>query len=110
MTYNGLIVTMELTLMTSQKPDNPIDKVRQRLYAEQQAMADIRELAVIDSEGKLIASTLSGEVNTGAFTAGPAMIDVAKDLLAVLDGGELYQLFVRGGNGYVVVTELASKA
>ena len=96
--------------MPSQTPDNPSDRIRQRLSAIQQAMADIRELVVLDSEGTVIASTLSGEINTGPFTAGPTMIDMANDLLAALDGGELFQLFVRGGNGFVVITEFGPKA
>jgi hypothetical protein len=72
---------------------------------------DIEEVLVANKEGLAIAHTMSSESESeklGAMAAN--LLGIGERTLEVLDKGDLLQVFTKGSNGYVLVTEAGPDA
>ncbi len=77
----------------------------------QRSSGDIEACAVVSEDGLIIASSLPQDVEEDQVAAmSAAMLSMGTRIASELDRGELKQLFVKGGKGYVVTVNAGPNA
>lgn len=82
-----------------------------RLREMQAAAADIEASAVVSVDGLIMASALPNDVEEDRVSAmSAAMLSLGERIAGELGRGDLQQVFIRGDNGYIVVTAVGQEA
>jgi len=82
-----------------------------RLRQMQVASADIEASAVVSVDGLIIASALPNEVEEDRVSAmSAAMLSLGERISAELGRGSLEQVYIKGHEGYVILTSIGSQA
>jgi predicted regulator of Ras-like GTPase activity (Roadblock/LC7/MglB family) len=82
-----------------------------RLRDMQAASPDIEASAVVSVEGLIMASALPTDVEEDRVSAmSAAMLSLGERIASELGRGSLEQVYIRGGNGYVILTAVGEEA
>lgn len=82
-----------------------------RLQEMQAASPDIQASAVVSVDGLIMASALPAEVEEDRVSAmSAAMLSLGERIASELGRGNLEQVYIRGKNGYVLVTAVGQEA
>src|SRR5512139_3934143 len=82
-----------------------------RLRAMQAAAPDIEASAVVSVDGLIMASALPAEVEEDRVSAmSAAMLSLGERIAGELGRGGLEQVYIRGDNGYVILTAVGEEA
>src|SRR5512145_1372935 len=83
----------------------------ERLRAMQAASPDIEASAVVSVDGLIMASALPAEVEEDRVSAmSAAMLSLGERISMELGRGSLEQVYIRGNNGYVILTAVGQEA
>src|SRR5512142_971947 len=83
----------------------------ERLRSMQAAAPDIEASAVVSVDGLIMASALPTEVEEDRVSAmSAAMLSLGERIAGELGRGSLDQVYIRGGNGYVILTAVGEEA
>ncbi len=90
---------------------NRTEQMVNRLRQMQVASPDIEASAVVSVDGLIIASALPNEVEEDRVSAmSAAMLSLGERISAELGRGGLEQVYIKGHEGYVVLTSIGSDA
>jgi predicted regulator of Ras-like GTPase activity (Roadblock/LC7/MglB family) len=93
--------------MTESKTDQMVNRLRQM----QVASPEIEASAVVSVDGLIMASALPAEVEEDRVSAmSAAMLSLGERIAIELGRGILEQVFIRGGNGYILLTSIGEEA
>jgi hypothetical protein len=93
--------------VTSSRTEQMVSRLRQM----QAASPDIEASAVVSVDGLIIASALPNEVEEDRVSAmSAAMLSLGERISAELGRGSLEQVYIKGGEGYVILTAIGSEA
>jgi len=82
-----------------------------RLRLMQAASPDIEASAVVSIDGLIIASALPAEVEEDRVSAmSAAMLSLGERISAELGRGSLEQVYIKGGEGFVILSSIGSDA
>ena len=82
-----------------------------RLRDMQAASPDIEASAVVSVDGLIMASALPSDVEEDRVSAmSAAMLSLGDRIASELGRGILEQVYIRGGNGYVILTAVGEEA
>jgi predicted regulator of Ras-like GTPase activity (Roadblock/LC7/MglB family) len=82
-----------------------------RLQDLQMETPDVEASALVSVDGLVIASSLPGGVEEDRVSAmSAAMLSLGERISSELGRGQLSQVYVKGGSGYVVLTAVGTKA
>jgi len=82
-----------------------------RLRDMQAASPDIEASAVVSVDGLIMASALPTDVEEDRVSAmSAAMLSLGERIASELGRGSLEQVYIRGGNGYVILTAVGEEA
>ncbi len=82
-----------------------------RLREMQAASPDIEASAVVSVDGLIIASALPNEVEEDRVSAmSAAMLSLGERISSELGRGSLEQVYIKGGEGLVILTSIGSEA
>jgi len=82
-----------------------------RLRSMQAAAPDIEASAVVSVDGLIIASALPVEVEEDRVSAmSAAMLSLGERIAEELGRGSLNQVYIKGSNGFIVLTSVGSEA
>jgi hypothetical protein len=82
-----------------------------RLRDMQAASPEIEASAVVSVDGLIMASALPAEVEEDRVSAmSAAMLSLGERIASELGRGSLEQVFIRGDNGYVILTAIGEEA
>jgi predicted regulator of Ras-like GTPase activity (Roadblock/LC7/MglB family) len=82
-----------------------------RLRLMQVASPDIEASAVVSLDGLIIASALPNEVEEDRVSAmSAAMLSLGERISAELGRGSLEQVYIKGGQGFVILTSIGTDA
>ena len=82
-----------------------------RLRDMQAASPDIEASAVVSVDGLIMASALPAEVEEDRVSAmSAAMLSLGERIASELGRGDLEQVYIRGGKGYVILTAVGEEA
>jgi predicted regulator of Ras-like GTPase activity (Roadblock/LC7/MglB family) len=82
-----------------------------RLRAMQAAAPDIEASAVVSVDGLIMASALPAEVEEDRVSAmSAAMLSLGERIASELGRGGLEQVYIRGGQGFIVLTSVGEEA
>jgi predicted regulator of Ras-like GTPase activity (Roadblock/LC7/MglB family) len=82
-----------------------------RLQAMQAAVPDIEASAVVSVDGLVIASALpSGSEEDRVSAMSAAMLSLGERIASELGRGAIEQVYIKGDNGYVVLTSVGEEA
>lgn len=82
-----------------------------RLRLMQAASPDIEASAVVSIDGLIIASALPAEVEEDRVSAmSAAMLSLGERISAELGRGSLEQVYIKGGEGFVILYSIGSDA
>ncbi len=82
-----------------------------RLQAMQAAVPDIEASAVVSVDGLVIASALPAESEEDRVSAmSAAMLSLGERIAGELGRGAIEQVYIKGDNGYVVLTSVGEEA
>jgi uncharacterized protein len=91
--------------------DSRVDQMVERLRAMQAAAPDIEASAVVSVDGLIMASALQRGVEEDRVSAmSAAMLSLGERISGELGRGSLEQVYIRGGNGAVVLTSVGAEA
>lgn len=91
------------------KPRNEL--MVERLREMQIASPDIEASAVVSVDGLIIASALPGDAEEDRVSAmSAAMLSLGERISGELGRGNLEQVFIRGNEGYVILTAVGEEA
>jgi uncharacterized protein len=91
------------------KPRNEL--MVDRLRDMQAASPDIEASAVVSVDGLIIASALPGDAEEDRVSAmSAAMLSLGERISGELGRGNLEQVYIRGGEGYVILTAVGEEA
>lgn len=91
------------------KPRNQL--MVDRLRDMQAASPDIEASAVVSVDGLIIASALPGDTEEDRVSAmSAAMLSLGERISGELGRGSLEQVYIRGGDGYVILTAVGEEA
>jgi len=83
----------------------------ERLREMQAASPEIEASAVVSVDGLIMASALPAEVEEDRVSAmSAAMLSLGERIASELGRGFLEQVYIRGGNGYVLLTAVGEEA
>jgi predicted regulator of Ras-like GTPase activity (Roadblock/LC7/MglB family) len=92
-------------------PSTRTEQMVSRLRQMQAACPDIEASAVVSVDGLIIASALPNEVEEDRVSAmSAAMLSLGERISAELGRGNLEQVYIKGNEGYVVLTSVGSDA
>jgi uncharacterized protein len=109
---NSLIVVLhsqaqEKETMTLTRTEQMVTRLRQM----QAVTPDIEASAVVSVDGLIIASALPNEVEEDRVSAmSAAMLSLGERISTELGRGNLEQVYIKGVNGYVILTSIGSDA
>ncbi len=87
------------------------EQMVERLRAMQAAVPEIEAAALVSVDGLSIASALPAETEEDRVAAmSAAMLSLGERIAAELNRGHLEQVYIRGDNGYVVLTAVGEEA
>lgn len=93
--------------MTITRTEEMVSRLRQMHIAS----PDIEASAVVSVDGLIIASALPNEVEEDRVSAmSAAMLSLGERISAELGRGSLEQVYIKGGEGYVIITSIGSDA
>ena len=93
--------------MASSRTDQMVTRLRQM----QVASPDIEASAIVSVDGLIIASALPNEVEEDRVSAmSAAMLSLGERISAELGRGGLEQVYIKGHEGYVILTSIGSDA
>ena len=93
--------------MASSRTDQMVTRLRQM----QVASPDIEASAIVSVDGLIIASALPNEVEEDRVSAmSAAMLSLGERISAELGRGSLEQVYIKGHEGYVILTSIGSDA
>lgn len=82
-----------------------------RLRDLQSSTGDVEAAAVVSVDGLSIASSLPAGIEEDRVSAmSAAMLSLGERISSELQRGELQQLYVKGENGYVILTAIGTEA
>jgi len=82
-----------------------------RLRDMQAASPDIEASAVVSVDGLIMASALPSDVEEDRVSAmSAAMLSLGERISSELGRGSLEQVYIRGNNGYVILTSVGEEA
>ena len=82
-----------------------------RLRDMQAASPDIEASAVVSVDGLIMASALPADVEEDRVSAmSAAMLSLGERIAMELGRGSLEQVYIRGGNGFVILTAVGDEA
>lgn len=94
-------------MMSATRTEQMVSRLRQM----QAASPDIESSAVVSADGLIIASALPNEVEEDRVSAmSAAMLSLGERISAELGRGSLEQVFIKGGEGYVILTAIGNDA
>ena len=89
----------------------PTEQMVMRLRQMQTASPDIEASAVVSVDGLIIASALPNEVEEDRVSAmSAAMLSLGERISTELGRGSLEQVYIKGGDGFVILTAIGSEA
>ena len=87
------------------------DQMVARLRDMQAASPDIEASAVVSVDGLIMASALPADVEEDRVSAmSAAMLSLGERISMELGRGSLEQVYIKGGNGYVILTAVGTEA
>ena len=87
------------------------EQMVQRLRQMQVGSPDIEASAVVSVDGLIIASALPAEVEEDRVSAmSAAMLSLGERISSELGRGNLEQVYIKGVEGYVILTSIGSQA
>lgn len=87
------------------------DDMVKRLREMQAATPEIEASAVVSVDGLTIASALPGDVEEDRVSAmSAAMLSLGERIATELKRGKLDQVYIRGDNGYVILSAIGEDA
>ena len=87
------------------------EKMVESLRAMQTAAPDIEASAVVSVDGLIIASALAADVEEDRVSAmSAAMLSLGERIASELGRGGLDQVYIRGDNGFIVLTAIGDEA
>jgi predicted regulator of Ras-like GTPase activity (Roadblock/LC7/MglB family) len=90
---------------------SPTEQMVARLRQMQVASPDIEASAVVSVDGLIIASALPNDVEEDRVSAmSAAMLSLGERISTELGRGNLEQVYIKGGEGYVILTSIGSEA
>jgi predicted regulator of Ras-like GTPase activity (Roadblock/LC7/MglB family) len=93
--------------MTLTRTEQMVTRLRQM----QAVTPDIEASAVVSVDGLIIASALPNEVEEDRVSAmSAAMLSLGERISTELGRGNLEQVYIKGVNGYVILTSIGSDA
>jgi uncharacterized protein len=93
--------------MTKPRNQMMVDRLRDM----QAASPDIEASAVVSVDGLIIASALPGDTEEDRVSAmSAAMLSLGERISGELGRGILEQVYIRGGEGYVILTAVGEEA
>jgi predicted regulator of Ras-like GTPase activity (Roadblock/LC7/MglB family) len=93
--------------MTKPRNQMMVDRLRDM----QAASPDIEASAVVSVDGLIIASALPGDTEEDRVSAmSAAMLSLGERISGELGRGNLEQVYIRGGEGYVILTAVGKEA
>jgi predicted regulator of Ras-like GTPase activity (Roadblock/LC7/MglB family) len=93
--------------MNSSRTEQMVSRLRQM----QAASPDIEASAVVSVDGLIIASALPNEVEEDRVSAmSAAMLSLGERISAELGRGSLEQVYIKGDEGFVILTSIGSEA
>lgn len=82
-----------------------------RLRDLQSSTGDVEAAAIVSVDGLSIASSLPGDIEEDRVSAmSAAMLSLGERIASELRRGALHQLYVKGENGYVILTSVGTEA
>ena len=92
-------------------PSSRTDQMVSRLRQMQAASPEIEASAVVSVDGLIIASALPNEVEEDRVSAmSAAMLSLGERISAELGRGSLEQVYIKGNEGFVILTSIGSEA
>jgi len=93
--------------MTKSRAQQMVERLREL----QAASPDIEASAVVSVDGLIIASALPGDTEEDRVSAmSAAMLSLGERIASELGRGALEQVYIRGDNGYVILTAVGEDA
>jgi predicted regulator of Ras-like GTPase activity (Roadblock/LC7/MglB family) len=93
--------------MTASRTDLMVKRLREM----QAASPEIEASAVVSVDGLIMASALPGNVEEDRVSAmSAAMLSLGERIAGELGRGMLEQVYIRGDNGYVILTAVGEEA
>ncbi len=87
------------------------DRMVQRLRDMQLVAPEIEASAIVSIDGLIMASALPDKVEDDRVSAmSAAMLSLGERIATELGRGLLNQVYIRGGNGYVILTAVGEEA
>ena len=87
------------------------EQMVETLRAMQSAAPDIEASAVVSVDGLIMASALSADVEEDRVSAmSAAMLSLGERIASELGRGELTQVYIKGDNGFIVLTSIGDEA
>ena len=89
----------------------PTEQMVSRLRQMQVTSPDIEASAIVSVDGLIIASALPNEVEEDRVSAmSAAMLSLGERIAEELGRGGLNQVYIKGSNGFIVLTSVGSEA
>jgi uncharacterized protein len=93
--------------MASSRTEQMVSRLRQM----QASSSDIEASAVVSVDGLIIASALPNDVEEDRVSAmSAAMLSLGERISAELGRGSLEQVYIKGGEGFVILTSIGTEA
>jgi predicted regulator of Ras-like GTPase activity (Roadblock/LC7/MglB family) len=93
--------------MAKSRTERMVDRLREM----QVSTPDIEASAVVSVDGLIMASSLPANVEEDRVSAmSAAMLSLGERIASELGRGTLDQVYIRGDNGYVILTEIGQEA
>ncbi len=93
--------------MSKSRSEEMVESMR----AMQTAAPDIEASAVVSVDGLIMASALAADVEEDRVSAmSAAMLSLGERIAGELGRGELDQVFIRGTDGFIVLTSIGDEA
>jgi len=90
---------------------NRNEQMVNRLRSMQAAAPDIEASAIVSVDGLIMASALLAEVEEDRVSAmSAAMLSLGERIAHELGRGNLTQVYIKGSNGFIVLTSVGSEA
>jgi hypothetical protein len=93
--------------MAKSRTERMVDRLRDM----QISTPDIEASAIVSVDGLIMASSLPANVDEDRVSAmSAAMLSLGERIASELGRGKLDQVYIRGDNGYVILTDISEEA
>ena len=93
--------------MAKSRTERMVDRLREM----QISTPDIEASAIVSVDGLIMASSLPANVDEDRVSAmSAAMLSLGERIASELGRGELDQVYIKGDNGYVILTDISEEA